>query len=162
MMSSMIGVLLLLMKLHTAFGYLQKTATFRNHVYPRMQSRDSMSMCLESDTLKRIPEDTCDSKRKALLDTIDLYNLNKKQSENITETKKPKGFLGAETKGAQMIVINPEEKNIIDMIEDFAKYNPTSVPTQGFLGYKENVSVPAEYTGAPIDRMNVPTLGGTW
>jgi hypothetical protein len=133
----MIGVLLLFVNLHIAFGYLHKTATFRNNVYQRMQSRDSMSMCVEFDTLKMIPEDRCNSKRKALLDTIDLYNMNKKNLENTTETKKPKGLFGAETRGAQMIVINPEEKNIIDMIEDFALYNPTSVPLQGFLGYKE-------------------------
>lgn len=102
-----------------------------------MQSRDSMSMSIESDTSAVVPEDRCNAKRKELLDTIDLYNMNKKKLENTTETKKTRGFFGAETRGAQMIEINPEEKKIIDMIENFALFNPTSVPLQGFLGYKE-------------------------
>lgn len=93
------------------------------------------------DAIILTPEDIYSSKRQELLDAIDLYNTNKKASwlteELGDKKKKSKGFLGAETRGAQTIVINEEGQRIIELIEGLAKYNPTAVPLQGFLGYKE-------------------------
>ena len=96
---------------------------------------------LGSATSDGVPESVSYTKRRELLDAIDLYNLNKKESfaaeESVTDKKKPKGFLGAETKGAQKIEMNDEGKKIIELIEELALYNPTEVPLRGFLGYKE-------------------------
>ena len=90
----------------------------------------------DSDATGLTAEDVRYSMRKELLDAIDSYKVS---SQNITteETKKPKGFLGAETRGAETIVITEEARRIIEMIEGLAKYNPTAVPVRGFLGYKQ-------------------------
>ena len=86
-------------------------------------------------------EDICSMKRLELLDAIDLYNTNVKAAwlteDPSVKKKKPKGFLGAETRGAETIPINEEGQRIIELIEALAKYNPTAVPLKGFLGYKE-------------------------
>jgi hypothetical protein len=80
-------------------------------------------------------------KRKELLDAIDTYNTNRKASwvQEIAgnNEKKPRGFFGAESRGAKTIVIDDEAQKIVSMIEDMAQYNPTEIPVRGFQGYKE-------------------------
>jgi hypothetical protein len=80
-------------------------------------------------------------KRKELLDAIDTYNTNRKASwvQEIAgnNEKKPRGFFGAESRGAKTIVINDEAQKIVSLIEDMAQYNPTEIPVRGFQGYKE-------------------------
>lgn len=94
-----------------------------------------------SENAGEVSEEIRCEKRTELLEAIDKYNLNKKESwlnETTANTgKKSKGFLGAETKGAQTIVINEEGQDIIKLIEGLARLNPTPVPLRGFLGYKE-------------------------
>ena len=84
-----------------------------------------------------------------------MYNSNKKESyateNSVADKKKPKGFLGAETKGAQKLEMNDEGKKIIELIEELALYNPTEIPLQGFLGYKEvNFQHSARFAFGPL------------
>ena len=96
---------------------------------------------MSEGTISATDSDLMHQKRKELLDAIDLYNTNKKSSWLEESTgkaqKKPKGFFGAETRGAQTIDINDEGRIIISLIEDLANYNPTEIPLQGFMGYKK-------------------------
>lgn len=105
----------------------------------RRRGAKSLLMCDGATSASNL--DLTHLKRKELLDAIDLYNTNKKSSwlkESTEEVqKKPKGFFGAETRGAQTIDINDEGRRIIALIEDLANYNPTEIPLQGFMGYKE-------------------------
>lgn len=110
---------------------------------------------LGSATSDGIPESVSYTKRRELLDAIDLYNINKKESfaaeDSVTDKKKPRGFLGAETKGAQKLEMNDEGKKIIELIEELALYNPTEVPLRGFLGYKEvRIKDSSQFLLAPL------------
>ena len=106
-----------------------------------LRRRGATTLLMSEWTTGASDSDLAHLKRKELLDAIDVYNTNKKSSwlKESTEEgqKKPKGFFGAETRGAQTIDINDEGRRIISLIEDLAKYNPTEIPLKGFLGYKE-------------------------
>lgn len=97
-------------------------------------------------------------KRKELLDAIDTYNTNRKASwvQEIAgnDEKKPRGFFGAESRGAKTIVINDEAQKIVSLIEDIAQYNPTQIPVRGFQGYKE-VRITNETDNSCICLLNI-------
>lgn len=122
------------------------------------QSKEHRSRTIWNDNIKRTGEgqkrsgtflqasandedDLTIMKRKELLDAIDTYNTNRKASwvEEVAgnNEKKPRGFFGAESRGAKTIVINEEAQKIVSLIEDIAQYNPTQIPVKGFQGYKE-------------------------
>ena len=128
-----------------SFHHGQILRNFLSHRIEPFDSKLKTGIFSTSPASDNIPipsdEDIRSSKRMELLDAIDLYNINTKAAwlteEPIEKKKKPKGFLGAETRGAETIPISEEGQQIIDLIEALAKYNPTAVPLKGFLGYKE-------------------------
>lgn len=143
--------MILLIALTTYFMSIQRVSGYSLGSHPatvsRLEHADGIrrrgprALLMSEGTISGADSDVAYSKRKELLDAIDLYNTNKKSSwlKESTEKNqtKSKGFLGAETKGAKTIEINDEGRKIISLIEDLAKYNPTEIPLQGFLRYKE-------------------------